>query len=81
MAGPQKGHLDRPGVAVLQGERLRSQLAEILPRNRFYAASSARRALMPPTFGPPADLARLPFTTKAELLADQESASALWPAC
>jgi phenylacetate-CoA ligase len=46
-----------------QRERLHALLAAVLPHNRFYAAKLAGRDL--------ADLARLPLTTKDELLADQ----------
>ncbi len=49
--------------------RFRELLAEVLPRNRFYARKFGQ--LRPADFQTPADLARLPFTTKAELIADQ----------
>ena len=48
-------------------DRLRELLAAILPANRFYTAKFA--GLNPAT----ADLCDLPFTTKAELLADRQA--------
>jgi phenylacetate-CoA ligase len=59
--------LDRPALTELQGRRLCALLGEILPANPFYARkiTAAVRSL--------ADLRRLPFTTKAELVADQEA--------
>lgn len=52
-------------------KRFRDLLGEILPRNRFYATKYARLSICPDDFREPADLARLPFVTKAELIADQ----------
>ena len=52
-------------------ERFRHLLAEVLPRNRFYARKYADLAIRPEEFREAADLARLPFLTKAELIADQ----------
>jgi phenylacetate-CoA ligase len=57
--------LERPALAAVQRERLQALLDEILPRNRFYARKLAGVS--------GAGLDRLPFTTKAELLADQEA--------
>jgi phenylacetate-CoA ligase len=48
-------------LTTLQRERWDALVAEILPRNAFYAARLAD----------PADFARLPTTTKADLLHDQ----------
>ena len=69
--------LDRPTLVRLQGERLHALLAEILPTNRFYARKFAasgvsRTALSTQHSALGTLLAQLPFTTKAELLADQE---------
>ena len=50
-------------LSTPQRERLGALLAEILPRNAFYAARFAGSDL--------SDLSSLPFTTKADLLADQ----------
>jgi len=44
-----------------------------LPRNRFYAEKFARAGLDPKDVRCLSDLARVPFTTKAELIADQEA--------
>jgi phenylacetate-CoA ligase len=52
--------------------RFRELLREILPRNRFYARKYAALDLPPEDFRSPEDLHRLPFTTKAELVADQQ---------
>jgi phenylacetate-CoA ligase len=49
--------------------RLRALLAEVLPGNRFLARRLA--GVRPDDIRGPADLARLPFTTKADLAADQ----------
>jgi phenylacetate-CoA ligase len=49
--------------------RFRDLLAEALPRNRFYARKLPQ--LCPDDFRDVADLRRLPFTTKTELIADQ----------
>ncbi|MCE9532141.1 MAG: AMP-binding protein [Planctomycetes bacterium] len=42
-----------------------------MPRNRFYARKYANLKISPEDFREPADLARLPFVSKAELIADQ----------
>jgi phenylacetate-CoA ligase len=63
--------LSRDELARLQGERLAAVLREILPANRFYAGKFAAAGVDPASVRSPADLARLPFTRKAELLADQ----------
>src|SRR5437762_2161949 len=51
--------------------RLRALLAEILPRNRFYARKYAGLNVRAEDFRETDDLARLPFVSKAELIADQ----------
>src|SRR5262245_16338226 len=65
--------LDRHSLEAWQGRRLRALLAEIHPRNAFYAKKFADAKADPAQILTPADLARLPLTTKAELLADQEA--------
>jgi phenylacetate-CoA ligase len=72
---PDQGedYLERSALAAVQGDRLRTLLAEILPRNRFYARKLRDARVAPADRRSPADLRRLPFTTKAELLADQEA--------
>jgi phenylacetate-CoA ligase len=59
------------GTSLVQGERLAALLNEVLPRNSFYARKLAGAGLSQADLRTPADLVRLPFTTKAELLADQ----------
>jgi phenylacetate-CoA ligase len=73
MVPPPEHLLDRPPLTALQGERLRALLAEVLPRNRFYARKFTEAGVWPEEVRGPADLARLPFTTKEELTADQEA--------
>ena len=65
--------LDRAALLNVQRERLRALLAEILPRNRFYARKFAEAGLAARDIGALKDLALVPFTTKAELQADQEA--------
>jgi phenylacetate-CoA ligase len=62
--------LSRDELSHLQSQRLVHLLAEILPRNRFYARKLA--GVDPASIHSLEDLPRLPFTTKQELLADQE---------
>jgi phenylacetate-CoA ligase len=61
----------RESLARLQGQRLQAMVAEILPRNAFYAEQVKRAGVPPGSIQTPNDLSRLPFTTKNELLADQ----------
>src|SRR5438105_1028830 len=63
---PDLDKLPRPDLLRLQQERLAALFAAVLPHNPFYARKFAG--------ADPADFARLPFTTKAELLADQAAA-------
>lgn len=63
--------LDRPGIERRQTERLSVLLRAILPHNRFHAARFAAAGLTSNDLRSPADLARLPLTSKAALLADQ----------
>jgi phenylacetate-CoA ligase len=65
-------NLGRLELTRLQEDRLRRLLAHALPRNRFYAAKLGAAGLDPAEVRGLADLPRLPFTTKAELLRDQE---------
>src|SRR5438552_367345 len=60
----------RAELQRLQGERLARMFAEVLPRNAFYARKLGHDAA---GVRGVADLARLPLTTKAELLADQQA--------
>ena len=61
----------REELEALQARRLSTLLDEILPINRFYIHKLAEAGLEPEDLASPTDLQRLPFTTKAELLADQ----------
>lgn len=67
----QEEDLDRSGLAALQAERLRALLGAVLPGNRFYARKFAEAGVLPADVSTAADLTRLPFTTKEEILADQ----------
>jgi phenylacetate-CoA ligase len=71
MVRPAEDYLERSALTRRQWDGFRLLLAEILPRNRFYASKFTEAGLNPADFATPADCARLPFTTKAELLADQ----------
>lgn len=51
-------------------ERFRDLLAEVMLRNRFYQGKYANSAIKLEEFHVPADLARLPFVAKSELIAD-----------
>jgi phenylacetate-CoA ligase len=66
-----KDCLDRSAMLDLQREQVSALAAEILPQNRFYARKFAEAGLSARDIHSPGDLSRLPFTTKAELLADQ----------
>ncbi|MBS0264513.1 MAG: AMP-binding protein [Planctomycetes bacterium] len=54
-----------------QAERLKKLLAEILPGNRFWQTKFSAAGLKAADIQTVDDLRRLPFTTKAEILADQ----------
>ena len=62
---------DRSALRGRQIDRLRRLLTEALPGNRFYARKFADAGIRPDDLRAADDLARLPFTTKAELAADQ----------
>jgi phenylacetate-CoA ligase len=64
--------LERAQLASLQAQRLERLVREMLPRNRFYAERFAGAHLAAGDIRALEDLARLPFTTKSELLADQQ---------
>ncbi len=55
--------------------RFRDLLAEVWPRNRFYARKYAGLSIQTEAFQSIADLAQLPFTTKVELVTDQREHS------
>src|SRR6516162_2608362 len=64
--------LERPALEQLQCDQLRS-LLDVIPDNAFYRRKFTSTGLSPADIRGPADLTRLPYTTKAELLADQEA--------
>lgn len=61
----------REQITAHQLNRLRDGLARILPYNRFYHEKIAPDGETPPAIETLEDLARLPFTNKRELVADQ----------
>jgi phenylacetate-CoA ligase len=63
MFAAPRDDIGRAELADWQAQRLSDLFREILPANRFYARKYQNITV--------ADLARLPFTTKAELLDDQ----------
>ena len=65
--------LERPALIRLQEDRLRVLLSEIATDNRFYARKFAQAGLNASSVGSLEDLRCVPFTTKAELIADQEA--------
>jgi phenylacetate-CoA ligase len=65
--------LDRDALSARQGERLSHLLAAIDGRNAFYTRKFAEAGLDVSALRLPGDLARLPFTLKAELIADQQA--------
>jgi phenylacetate-CoA ligase len=66
--------LDRDTLAEQQGGRLARLLASLHGPNRFYTRKLDEAGIDLGALRLPADLERLPFTTKAELIADQETA-------
>ncbi len=73
-AVPATERLPRETLAALQGERLTRLLGYIHARNRFYTRKLTDAGIDPAQLVLPRDLAALPFTTKAELVADQAQA-------
>jgi phenylacetate-CoA ligase len=65
-------YLERGELAKLQEERLRKLLDEIWSANAFYAPKFAQSGVKRAEIVAAEDLARLPFTTKHELVADQQ---------
>ncbi len=62
----------RSQIEAHQLSRLQEGFARILPANRFYQEKLAQSGV-PPRIETLEDLAQLPFTTKRELVADQEA--------
>ena len=64
-------NLTRADIERLQSERLRTLVSEIIPRNPFWAGRFAREGISPDSIRTTGDLLRIPFVTKAEILANQ----------
>jgi phenylacetate-CoA ligase len=64
-------NLTRPDLDRLQSDRLRALIAESVPRNPFWGNRFAQAGIAPESIRSTADLLRVPFVTKAEILADQ----------
>ena len=71
---PEAERQPRAALAAYQGERLARLLRDIHGRNRFYTRKLDDAGVDPEHLVFPRDLAALPFTTKAELVADQAQA-------
>ena len=68
---PCDGFLDRASLAAHQGKRLEELFRQILPANQFYRDKFQAAGVDPVRLVLPEQIDRLPFLTKAELLADQ----------
>jgi phenylacetate-CoA ligase len=68
---PPLESLDRPSLESRQGERLARLLSEMHGRNRFYTRKFDDAGIDLAALQFPLDLAKLPLTTKGELIADQ----------
>jgi phenylacetate-CoA ligase len=66
--------MDRAALGEWQGAELTRLIQRIHGRNAFYTRKLDAAGVDPHTLALPADLARLPITTKAELVADQQAA-------
>jgi phenylacetate-CoA ligase len=71
MMAAEEERFDRAALTALQAQRFRAMLDAILPANRFYARKFADAGLASSDLRSLDDLSRLPYTTKAELIADQ----------
>ncbi len=70
---PNPAHLTRDEIAAIQNERLRELLAEVLPNNRFWAEKFAAAGVDAGSIRSTEDLSQLPFTTKFDIVADQQA--------
>src|SRR5216684_6581945 len=70
---PSLDRLDRDELSARQGERLTQLLLRIHGQNAFYTRKLDAAGIRVKTLRFPDDLPQLPFTTKAELIADQAS--------
>jgi phenylacetate-CoA ligase len=68
-------HPNRQAIAANQLEQLRSLLAELFPANRFYSDKLNALGLTFDVAGLQDFFERFPFTTKAEIVADQQAHS------
>src|SRR3954465_3254516 len=73
MSAGAEDRLTRPELDRLQRQRLRALFDAIVPTNRFYTAKIAESGLAADRLHQPEVFAQLPFTTKAELVADQQA--------
>jgi phenylacetate-CoA ligase len=73
VTAPAEECLDRSALEALQGERLRQLLAFVYGKNAFYTAKLNRAGVVVKDIRTAADIRQLPFTTKAELAADQDT--------
>ncbi len=71
MFAAPRDDIARAELAHWQIQRLSLLLRDILPGNRFYARKFQQAGIDVASLSLPADLPRLPFTTKSELLDDQ----------
>lgn len=71
---PEEETLGPQALAELQARKFRRLLAEVLPANPFYRRKFAALGLQLERWRRPDDFRLLPFTTKAELAADQAAA-------
>ena len=70
---PATERRDRASLTALQGRRLVRLLGDIHGRNAFYTRKLDEAGLLLETLTFPDDLGKLPLTTKAELVADQDA--------
>jgi phenylacetate-CoA ligase len=73
MTAPNGDHWDRSTIAEHQSCKLLALLEEILPRNLFYQQKFTQAGLTGKEIRSLADLTRVPFTTKGEIISDQSS--------
>jgi phenylacetate-CoA ligase len=66
------GHIDRDTIAGTHARRLSQLLQQIYGRNPFYTRKLDAAGVAPESLIFPRDFSRLPFTTKRELMADQQ---------
>lgn len=63
--------LSRDALSALQLAKLQEMMAELWGKNRFYTAKWKQAGIEPGAIHSLADLEKLPFTTKSELMEDQ----------